>query len=355
MNFWDYARVSKVSQRSLLYFCVGLFGASAIAEPRTFSARVGEDVYTCTVEETSVGGLASVSLKEVVRQLGGQVRVESGAVRVTLLGATANIVLGDTRIASTHNEFTIQHPAREFENDIFIAVSDVAPLFNYGFKLNLQRGDAALAPPVTPGQPTVAPSSVAGRKLIVVIDAGHGGTDPGESGPAGAEERTISLAIALRVAELLKEVCTPVLTRSQDQGISTRERVGAANVTLRGDVLVSIHTGASSSPVPSGFEVFCLPPPTAQDPRLQMMVQRSLALGQSIANAMTGATGTPARGVHQVPALIFSSLQMPGVIVETGFITNPTEEALLVNAEYQEKLAQGIANGVVAYVKGMTQ
>jgi N-acetylmuramoyl-L-alanine amidase len=123
-----------------------------------------------------------------------------------------------------------------------------------------------------------------------------------------------------------------------------------ANVALKGNILVSIHVGASASPSASGFEFFC-PMGAGGDPN----VARSLALARSISNGMAQSTGATPRGMHQAPCSIFTNLQMPGVLVEVGFLTNPNEEPLLANAEYQEKLAQGIANGIAAYVAGKAQ
>ncbi|MDZ4861357.1 MAG: N-acetylmuramoyl-L-alanine amidase [Candidatus Hydrogenedentes bacterium] len=331
------------------------------ADTVTYHAQVGPELRTCTVNIVEVNGMASVPLNDIVNQLGGDVTVNSGAIEISLHGATAHIAVDDTRVASSHNEFTIQHPVRAQDNNVFVSVNDIAPLFSYGFKLTLQTGDAAMQPSTQSATETPLPPPVPlqGRKLRVILDPGHGGIDPGEGGPNGSEEKTIALAVAQRAAELLEDVCAPVLTRKQDASLTIKERVSAANVSLlgdrplRGDLFISIHTGASSSPVPSGCDVFC--PPQPQDVAGQANAQRSLALGRSISNAVAESTGIPSRGVHQMPARTFVNLQMPGVLVEVGFITNPKEEPLLVTPEYQDKIARGIAAGIASYIQGVTQ
>jgi N-acetylmuramoyl-L-alanine amidase len=245
-------------------------------------------------------------------------------------------------VKSSKNKFTIQHPPQVYENDIYLAVSDVIPFFAYAFNLQVQTGTTA-----QPAPPVSMPAS--GGKIIVVLDPGHGGTDSGASGQGPVSEKAIALSIAKRVGELIAPSCQAAQTRTKDEALSSVERVSKANVGLNGDLLVSIHTGASQSNTASGFQVFC--PMGDADPN----VQRSLAAARSISNGLSQATGIPSRGVRQAPCRIFTNLQKPGVLVEVGFITNPKEEALLANAEYQEKLAQGIANGLIAYLGGKAQ
>lgn len=317
-------------------------GCAAAAEPITYSARIGQEARLATVDVVVIQGQPSVSLKGVVSAFGGQVRVSANSIHVSMGDNAATLSMGDTEVESSKNRFTIQHPPQVYENDIYIAVSDVIPFFAYAFNLQVQTGTAA-----QPAPPLSMPSS--GRKLIVVLDPGHGGTDSGASGQGPVSEKTIALSIAKRVGELITPSCQAAQTRIKDEGLSSVERVSKVNVGLNGDLLVSIHTGASQSNTASGFQVFC--PLGDTDPN----VQRSLAMARSISNGLSQTTGVPSRGVRQAPCRIFANLQRPGVLVEVGFMTNPKEEALLANPEYQEKLAQGIANGLIAYIGGKSQ
>ena len=150
----------------------------------------------------------------------------------------------------------------------------------------------------------------------------------------------------MRVGKLLEGTCQTAFTRAEDNSIATADRVSMANVALKGSLLVSIHVGASVSPAASGFELFC--PVDSGDPN----AARSLALARSISNGVAQATAATPQGVHQAPCRLFTNLQMPAVLIEVGFITNPKEEPLLTNPEYQEKIAQGIANGIAACIGG---
>ncbi|NUM56202.1 MAG: N-acetylmuramoyl-L-alanine amidase [Candidatus Hydrogenedentes bacterium] len=317
--------------------------AVALAETATYSARVGEELRTSTVEVVRIDNLPSVSVKRLVADFGGQVKVSGNSVQVTLQSASATLTLGDTEVIAA-SRFTIQRPPRVYENDIYIDPGDVAPFLTYAFKLDVRTGAAT-----TTADPAAAPTVPSGRKLRVVLDAGHGGTDAGAAGQLGMPEKTITRAIAEKVGKLIASGCDASYTRSEDRQIPTSERVGKANVELKGDLLVSIHVGASASKTASGFEFFC--PMGSGDP----LSSRSLGLARSMSNAMAESTGLAPRGVRQAPCRIFTNLQVPGVLVEVGCITNATEEALLADPGHQDKLAQGIANGILAYAGAKAQ
>ena len=342
--------VGRKTTRPVRKVCaIALFLALAcvsFADTATFNTLINNEARSATVTIVQAEGQPSVSLKDLIRQLGGQFKVASGSVQVSLAGATATITVGETQVASSRNEFTLQKPAREVDNDIVIAVNDIAGFFSYGFGLEVKSGPAA-ATATTPA--TAAPA--AGKKPKVVLDPGHGGGDTGKTGASGAIEKNLDLTIAQRVAKILEPTCQAVLTRNDDKPLSINDRVSAANTALQGNLLVSIHAGASLSQAPSGFEVFCPPKDVAQT----QLTDRSVALGRSLANTISQAVGTPVRGIRRAPCKVFRNLQMPGVLVEIGFLTNPAEEQLLNNPEYQEKLAQGIAAGITAYLTAGAQ
>lgn len=333
----SHTRIAAWGVRSVIFVLSGLYFA-AVGESVTYNTRVGDEARLSTVDIVSVEGQPCVSLKKLMADLGGQVRVTGNTVQASLRNYSAKMTIGETTVWAA-KEFTLQQPPRVFENDIFIAVSDVAALFVYGFNVDIKTGQ--------PDQPG-APALPAGRKLSVVIDAGHGGADPGASGQGAVTEKDIARAIATQVAKLIGQVCQPKFTRAEDESLTAQKRVSIAN-DLKGDVLVSIHVGTSNSKTANGFEFFC--PLGSGDTNSA----KSLALARSMSNAMSESTGLMPRGVRQVPCRMFTDLQMPGVLVEVGFITNPTEEQLLANPEHQQKLAQGLANGIIAYATGKTQ
>ncbi|MCC6696377.1 MAG: N-acetylmuramoyl-L-alanine amidase [Candidatus Hydrogenedentes bacterium] len=203
-----------------------------------------------------------------------------------------------------------------------------------------------------------APSSPAERRSrwVVVLDAGHGGDDAGESGPAGTLEKNVTLSVAAKAVALLEGSCQVAMTRTEDKTLGAAARATAAN-NARGSVFVSIHLGASASPTANGIEVF-VPSDTITAPSGRSVpaasaregADASKGLARQLAKALVQSTSATSRGVHTVACRVFQGLNMPGVLVEVGFISNATEEALLADEAYQGKIATGIASGILAFL-----
>ncbi len=184
------------------------------------------------------------------------------------------------------------------------------------------------------------------KRFLVVIDAGHGGWDPGAVGYYGTQEKEINLNIArfIRLLGLYDDEISIVLTRSEDIYIPHRERTGLAN-RLRADLFVSIHANAHpTSPAANGIEVL-----VHDDTTLPTYPQsRSLAL--LFQQRLTRALGVTDRGIkHQ--RLFIRWAQMPAVLIETGFLTNPQEELKLRSLLYQWTVAQVIFNTIKEYLR----
>lgn len=184
------------------------------------------------------------------------------------------------------------------------------------------------------------------KRFVVVIDAGHGGWDPGAVGYYGTREKDINLNIArfIRLLGLYDDEVSIVLTRSEDIYVPHRERTGLAN-RLRADLFVAIHANAHPrSPTANGIEVL-----VHDDTSLPTYPQsRSLAL--LLQKRLTGALGVTDRGIkHQT--LFIRWAEMPAVLIETGFLTNPTEELKLRSFMYQWTVAQVIFNTIKEYLR----
>ncbi|MCC6487191.1 MAG: N-acetylmuramoyl-L-alanine amidase [Candidatus Hydrogenedentes bacterium] len=208
-----------------------------------------------------------------------------------------------------------------------------------------------------PPAPAAQPSSVEpAPRWVVVLDAGHGGDNAGESGPAGTLEKNVTLSVAAKAAALLEGSCQVVMTRTEDKSLGATARASAAN-SGRGSVFVSIHTGSSASPTANGIQIF-VPSDTITTPAGRSIptasaragADASKALAQQLAKALAQSTSATSRGVHTVACRVFQGLNMPGVLVEIGFISNATEESLLADDGYQGKIAAGIASGVQAFL-----
>jgi N-acetylmuramoyl-L-alanine amidase len=239
-------------------------------------------------------------------------------------------------------------------------------------------------PEVAPTPPPEDQNLVAARPLngrrirTIVIDPGHGGEDPGAHGPHGLREKDVCLAIALRVKAALSKQAdlTVLLTRDSDVFIPLRGRTEFAN-KADADLFVSIHNNASPDPGSHGSQVFFYDSQTSDRAATDLVARenengdsldvvltdlaKTLVRDQSIrmAQDVQGDLGTAIklkrRHVSYAPFFVLARTKMPAILVEVAFITNPTEERLLKNQAFQEKVAESLAAGLVDYRREMDQ
>ncbi|SMC24933.1 N-acetylmuramoyl-L-alanine amidase [Desulfacinum hydrothermale DSM 13146] len=217
----------------------------------------------------------------------------------------------------------------------------------------------------------------------IVIDPGHGGKDKGAIGPHGVWEKNITLALAKRLKKYLErdgrfEV---FLTRSTDRYVSLEERTAIAN-TRKADLFISIHTNAHKDHRLGGVETYILNLSTdgesarvaalenavsakqisdleaiLQDLMQNTKISESSRLAQEVHRKLVAQVGRFENvrdlGIKQAPFYVLLGAEMPAILVETAFISNPREEKLLTDRRFQKKVAQGIAQGIRAYVEAM--
>ncbi len=192
---------------------------------------------------------------------------------------------------------------------------------------------AAVSPPV------VRPSPVK-PKALVVIDAGHGGQDPGAMSAGGLHEKDINLAVAVKVADLLEQRGIEVLlTRQQDRFIELEERANIAN-RRNADLFVSIHTDSNPDRSRQGFTVFVA---RAASPEAY---RAATCIGQAMA-----ATGSDSHGTREADYKVLVNTSGPAVLVEIGHLSNIQDIARLRDPGWQNRLAQAIATGILAYAR----
>lgn len=214
---------------------------------------------------------------------------------------------------------------------------------------------------------------------VVVIDPGHGGKDPG-CVQNGYREKDIVLAISLKLKEALEAKGFQVyLTRDRDVYPSLSERMQVAN-TRQPFAFLSIHCNSAPSPAARGVEIFVgdahYQGEGARDvaARENQLFQSEIALSSEsrvskilgdgfylksrelvlglanyLLDGITGRTGQIKRGVKTAPLIVLSDVLFPSCLVEVGFLSNPAEAKKLVSPAFQEQLAQGIAEGIVAF------
>jgi N-acetylmuramoyl-L-alanine amidase len=223
------------------------------------------------------------------------------------------------------------------------------------------------------------------KRLIVAIDPGHGGDDTGALGYRRLPEAEIVLAIAKKLKAELEDIPgdSAFLTRSGDYFVPLRKRVELAR-QLQADVMISIHCNASRNREATGTEVYFLsltgatdeasrslaeaenaadliggvPKETGNDLlgilfdlRQNDTVRRSSELAENLVDALRDEDRLSTRGVKQAGFVVLKAPDIPAVLVETAFITNAREAAMLKDPQFQSKVAERLSDGVQAYMK----
>lgn len=238
-----------------------------------------------------------------------------------------------------------------------------------------------IAPAAPPSPPVRPPGRL--RDVVVVVDAGHGGRDPGAHGPSGLREKDVTLAISRYLVEQLNAQpgLRGVLTRSDDRFLGLRERMEKAR-SANADLFISIHADAAYNRGAQGSTVYVLSEKAATDEASRRLAARenaaliggvelgdkdpvlasvlmdlsqnasissSIEVGDAILRPM-GRLGRLHRpSVQQAPFMVLKSPDVPSVLIETAYISNPTDEQNLRSSAHQQKLAGAILDGIQAY------
>jgi N-acetylmuramoyl-L-alanine amidase len=245
---------------------------------------------------------------------------------------------------------------------------------------------AEIAPPNEAAKPPrrEPPKPAVNRLVTVVIDAGHGGEDPGAKGRHGTYEKNVTLRIARKLKGLVdaEPNMRALLTRDGDFFIPLAMRVEKAR-RVKADLFVSVHADAYVKPHARGSSVFALSERgatstaakwlarrendadliggvnlyvkdrylamTLADLSLTAQINDSLKLGKAVLSELGGVNDLHKGRVEQAGFAVLKAPDIPSILVETAFISNPQEEQKLNNEAYQEKIAQAIFNGIKLY------
>lgn len=181
---------------------------------------------------------------------------------------------------------------------------------------------------------------------VIVIDAGHGGNDPGAIGFNGNYEKDINLGITIKLKEELKLIgYKVVLTRDSDEYVDNIERAKLANKN-RSRVFISIHNNSmEDNSSANGIEVLYYP-----NRKSTIGDLNNKELAQIVMDSMINGTGGSNRGIIERGELIvLKHTKMPAIIVECGFLSNENEEKLLLTDEYQNQIVDSIVKGLEKY------
>ncbi len=257
--------------------------------------------------------------------------------------------------------------------------------------------ESSLQPPLTPtaaaSVPAVAtatskqqPKAGAprGRDIVVAIDAGHGGNDPGAHGPRGLKEKDVTLRIARRLAEVVDQEpgMRAVLTRNRDEFLPLRSRMERARAA-RADLFVSVHADAVPNRSVRGASVYVLNEKGATDEAARRLAARenaadliggvtlkgrdrtlasvlldlsqnaslssSIEVGDAVLAELSRVATVRKPKVMQAPFMVLKSPDVPSVLVETAYISTPEEERRLGTDDFRDRLAKAIFSGVRVY------
>lgn len=181
--------------------------------------------------------------------------------------------------------------------------------------------------------------NVQNRRAFVVIDAGHGGNDPGAIGTGKTQEKKVALAVSEYLQHYLEnDNIQAVMTRSEDMEVLLQPRVDVANLR-NADLFVSIHLNSMppGNTNVKGIETYYTTP-------------QSQALADTLHRYMIKELGAQDRRVRKRGLFVTRKTKMPSVLLEIGFLSSPEEEALLTNPNYQRRVAKAIRDGIYDYL-----
>lgn len=242
----------------------------------------------------------------------------------------------------------------------------------------------AAAPTTAPTQPVVKADLSGKRFIVIAVDAGHGGEDPGAMGPNRLREKEVTLSIAKELVAAINAQpgFTGKLTRTGDYFIPLKKRRDLAR-NMKADLFVSIHADAFTKASARGASVFALSQNGATSETARFLAQRenesdliggvgdislgdkdqvlagvlvdlsmtatlnsSLQVGHHVLNSMGGIAHLHKRHVEQAGFLVLKSPDVPSILVETGFISNPQEARKLATPAYRKQMAQSVFKGI---------
>jgi N-acetylmuramoyl-L-alanine amidase len=298
-----------------------------------------------------------------------------------VLGTSGRVDYLEKKIAGKNGEI---HLPLEVLRSLYRELSLPGEMWTFRESAQREMRLTNLAPENKKEDPKITPPATPMKGInLIVLDAGHGGSDPGVVGYQGAYESTLVLDVTKRVENKLKGLsCRVELTRKGNETVSLIKRSEMANGFLAAGhkgIFVSIHANGSLDARARGYETYFLSPRAsdAEARRVAALENGSLAadipqndegaldaifsnmlveehrwesvmLSEGIQKALKKEIGrqSPDRGVRKANFSVIRYTYMPSVLVEIGFITNPDEAKLLATADYREKIANGIAEGI---------
>ena len=353
-RYHGFARVDSMYQRNIflrvLLIAVIFYFAGCATAPRRTPRVKGKDV----------------QLKEICQKYNILWDWDSVTQVITLRfnGKLAKLLVGSDIVLIDEKTVTLSRPVRTRRSSIIVPA-------DFREKVIAQMRQVSKRPP----------TGFYYKAQKIIIDAGHGGKDPGAIGPSGIHEKTVVLDIAKRVGKILESKGMEVImTRDSDEFITLQRRT-EITCEADADLFVSIHANSSPSKSISGIEVYMLSDLSDLDKEEAQRKSNRHLLFQNfnikrpddsverivddllydnkqlesekfagfVAGEISKYTKAKNRGAKQSRFFVLRNTLIPAILIEVGFLTNPKEERLLKTGQYRQEMAKGIAQSILDY------
>ncbi len=286
-----------------------------------------------------------VPLRAIFESMGAKVDWNSTTLVITATKGDITVIMPLNSSAPTVNGrvYNLEVPAKIVNNRTLAPLRFVGEAFGGKVTWDAKTGNIIInsseTTPTSPGNQS--------SEIIVVIDAGHGGWDPG-AGDSELNEKDANLVIALKAGDLLKQRGIRVeYTRKDDSYLGLEERSSIAN-KLNATLFVSIHNNANIQSAPCGTETYFYAP--QENPDLFIQRDERARLAKALQTQLLDKLQRQNRGVKEANLSVLRNTRMPSVLVEVAFISNPTEKALLKTNDFKDQAAEAIANGILSFL-----
>src|SRR5438876_753907 len=376
---------------------IDLYGDSSAAPVRTAKGKPAQEAGTEDPSKNATaanGGARAIPIEAsrepaegAVSTSGQQAKNSKGAINTTINGAAANGGAANGGAASASSGSAVTDNSSAVARNAPPSVEHAKPRL---VKTTPASAKPDLVRPASTPQPTRDGQSTLTRTLglkigRIVIDPGHGGHDTGTIGPTGLMEKDLCLDVALRLGKIIEQRlpgADVVYTRSDDTFVPLEERTSIAN-QAKADLFISIHANSSRDHAARGIETYYLnlkgtseamevaarENATAQEGvhELESLVKRiaqtekideSKEFAEDIQESLSDriqktSKSVRNRGVRKAPFVVLIGADMPSILTEISFLSNPADEQLLKKPEQRQKVAEGLYQGVASYLESM--
>lgn len=319
---------------NLLFLMIGLFGVTS---------GLAQNSANTSWKITKIEGKDYLSVQDIQRfynftslsQTGNKVTMENAKVEMKL-------TVGGHECLMNNLKFVFSDPVLAHGNGVYVSRIDLAKLIDPVLRPNFIKG--------------------AGAFQTVILDAGHGGKDPGATNPIGTEANyNLRLAGKLK-AQLEAKGFKVIMTRTTDKYYSLQERVDIANAVKQDAIFISLHFNSGGREA-RGIETFTLSPPgvshygsnlKASDAQARAGNQHdsaNIALATAVHGSVLHRLGknTFDRGIKRARFSVLSGVRHPAILFEGGFMSHPYEARLIASEAYQNAISVGIVDAVIRY------